>query len=65
MGRNSTTEEVAEQVPHGAFENPAPTWRWQGVEPGTLGRKVGRHVLFDEDALDRWDREQSAAQQSA
>jgi hypothetical protein len=61
--RNLTTREVAER-----YRTAAATvryWRWMGREPGTLGRKVGRRVLFDEDALDRWDREQTAAQQSA
>jgi hypothetical protein len=63
VGRNLTTEEVAER--YRTVPATVRYWKWVGKEPGTLGRKVGRHILFDEDALDRWDREQTAAQQSA
>jgi len=63
VGRNLTTNEVAER--YRTVPATVRYWRWAGREPGTFGRKVGRRVLYAEDRLDRWDREQTAEQQTA
>jgi len=62
VGRNLTTREVAER--YRTVPETVRYWKWAGRKPGTFGRKVGRHLLFDEDQLDRWDREHTE-QQSA
>jgi excisionase family DNA binding protein len=51
-GRYLTTEEVAERV-----RTSASTVRyWRHVGLGPPGARVGRRVLYDEDAVDQWIR---------
>lgn len=47
-----TTREVAEYF--NITEQTIYDQRHRGVEPGSLGIRVGRHLRFDWSAIDRW-----------
>ena len=58
MSRNLVTQEVAAR--YRTSESTVRYWRMIGKEPGSLGVRCGRRVLYDEAELDRYDERKRA-----